>query len=169
MDVETLISVEEYLSTSYDPDVEYVDGVLVERNVGDWPHSLVQRNLIVCLSRKYPEIFAVPELRSQTRATRFRLPDVCVLLARPKTKYLVEAALLAIEVLSEDDRMTKTMERLGEFDRKGVPNIWVIDPRLRTMAVYSNGVLNEVRGASIATTGDPRLELSRDEVFQDLE
>ena len=42
MSVETLISVEEYLNTSYDPDMEYVDGVLVERNVGDWLHSLVQ-------------------------------------------------------------------------------------------------------------------------------
>ena len=168
MGVETLISVEEYLSTSYDPDVEYVDGVLVERNVGDWLHSLVQRNLIVSLSRKYPEIFAVPELRSQTRATRFRLPDVCVLLARPSTKYLVDAAFLAIEVLSEDDRMTKTMERLEEFDRKGVPNIWVIDPRLLTVSIYSNGVLNEVRDASIATAGDPCLELTRDEIFRDL-
>jgi Uma2 family endonuclease len=168
MGVETLISVEEYLSTSYDPDVEYVDGVLVERNVGDWPHSLVQRNLIVSLSRKYPEIFAVPELRSQTRATRFRLPDVCVLLARPRTKYMVDAAFLAIEVLSEDDRMTKTMERLEEFDRKGVPNIWVIDPRLLTVSIYSNGVLNEVRDARIATAGDPCLELTRDEIFRDL-
>jgi len=32
MSVETLISVEEYLSSSYDPDAEYVDGVLVDRN-----------------------------------------------------------------------------------------------------------------------------------------
>jgi hypothetical protein len=35
----SLVSLEEYLSTSYDPDVEFVDGVLVERNVGDWLHS----------------------------------------------------------------------------------------------------------------------------------
>ena len=168
MGVETLISVEEYLSTSYHPDMEYEDGVLVERNVGDWLHSLVQRNLIVSLSRKYPGIFAVPELRSQTRPTRFRLPDVCVLLARPGTKYLVDAAFLAIEVLSEDDRMTKMIERLEEFDRKGVPNIWVIDPRRLTLSIYSDGVLHEVRGASIATAGDPCLELTRDEIFRDL-
>ena len=169
MSVETLISLEEYLSTSYHPDMEYEDGVLVERNVGDLLHSLVQRNLIVWLSRKYPKVFAVPELRSKTRATRYRLPDVCVMLVLPKTKYLVDAAFLVIEVLSEDDRMTKTMERLEEFDRKGVPNIWVIDPRLRTMSVYAGGVLNEVRGDRIATNGDPRLELTREEIFQDLE
>jgi hypothetical protein len=58
-----LISVEEYLNTSYDPDVEYVDGALVERNVGDWLHSLTQRNLIVALTVKYPRIYSVPEFR----------------------------------------------------------------------------------------------------------
>jgi Uma2 family endonuclease len=168
MSVETLIPVEEYLSTSFDPDVEYVDGVLVERNVGDWLHSLTQRNMVVALSRKYPHVYAVPELRSQTRATRYRLPDVCVLLTAPKTKYLLDAAFLAVEILSEDDSMSKMMEKLEEYDRKGVPNIWLIDPRLRKMAVYSSGILNEVRGDGIATTGDPRLELTRDEIFQDL-
>jgi Uma2 family endonuclease len=168
MTVETLISLEEYLNTSYHPDMEYVDGVLEERNVGDWLHSLVQRNLIVTLSRKYPRVYAVLELRSQTRPTRYRLPDVCVVLARPKTKYQLDGAFLAIEVLSEDDRMTKVMERLEEFDRKGVPNIWVIDPRLRTIAVYSKGALNEVRSDRVATTGDACLELTRDEIFQDV-
>jgi Uma2 family endonuclease len=169
MSVETLISLEEYLSTSYDPDVEYVDGVLVERNVGDLLHSLVQKNIIVSISRKYPRVHALPELRSQTRTTRYRLPDVCVLLALPQTKYLLDAAFLAIEILSEDDRMSKTMEKLEEYDRKGVPNIWLIDPRLRKMAIYSSGVLNEIRGGPIATTADPRLELTSDEIFQDLE
>ena len=69
MRVETLVSLEEYLNTSYDPDVEYVDGVLVERNVGDWLHSLTQRNIVVGLTVRYPHIYAVPELRSQTRST----------------------------------------------------------------------------------------------------
>jgi len=46
MRVETSISVEEYLRTSYDPDVEYVDGALVARNVGDWVHSPLTRQEI---------------------------------------------------------------------------------------------------------------------------
>src|SRR6202171_2933159 len=146
MSVETLIPVEEYLNTSYDPDVEYVDGVLVERNVGDWLHSTVQSNLIFALRSKYPRVYVRPELRSQKRAPRYRLPDVCVLLTAPKTKYVLDAAFLAIEILSEDDRMSKMMEKLEEYDRKGVPNIWLIDPRLRKIAGYSSGVLNEIRG-----------------------
>src|SRR5436305_10784389 len=153
----TLVPVEEYLSTSYDPDLEYVDGILVERNTGDWLHSLVQRNLIVAFSPRYPHIYAVPELRSQTGETRYRLPDVCVLLTPPGTKYLMDAAFLVIEILSEDDAMSRTMEKLEEYDRNGVPNIWLIDPRLRKMSVYSDGDLREIRGEVIAT-GSPRLE-----------
>jgi Uma2 family endonuclease len=165
MSVDTLVSLEEYLNTSYDPDVEYVDGVLEERNVGDWLHSLVQRNVMFALSRKYPRIYAVPELRSQTRATRYRLPDVCVLLAAPKTKFLLDAAFVAIEILSEDDRMTKMLEKLEEYEQKGVPNIWIIDPRLHKMFVYSHGELREIQG-DVMATGDPRLELTREEIFQ---
>jgi Uma2 family endonuclease len=165
MDVETLISVEEYLNSSYDPDVEYVDGVLEERNVGDLIHSLTQRNIVVALTVKYPHIYAVPELRSQTRRTRYRLPDVCVMLALPKTKYLLDAAFLAVEILSEDDRMSKTLEKLEEYDQKGVAHIWLIDPRLGKMSIYSGGSLSEVRDDVIATS-DPRLELTRDEIFR---
>lgn len=165
MSVGTLVSLEEYLNTSYDPDREYVDGVLEERNVGDWLHSLVQSNLIVAFKRRYPHVYAVPELRSQTRSTRYRLPDVCVLLAAPNTRYLLDAAFIAIEILSDDDRMTKMMEKLEEYDQKGVSNIWVIDPRLQKISVYSNGDLHEERQDVIATA-DPRLELTREEIFQ---
>src|SRR5688500_16411530 len=118
MPIETQISVEEYLNTAYHPDVEYVDGVLVERNVGEWNHSLVQRNLVVAFSVKYPKIFAVPEWRTKTRETRYRIPDVCVLLAPSKTKVLLEASFIAIEILSDEDRMTRVIERLKEFEAK---------------------------------------------------
>jgi hypothetical protein len=38
----TAIPVEQYLHTSYEPDMEYVNGQLVERNVGEYFHSLLQ-------------------------------------------------------------------------------------------------------------------------------
>jgi Uma2 family endonuclease len=164
MGVETLIPVEEYLNTSYDPDVEYVDGLLVERNMGDLLHSLIQRNVILALSRKYPEVYALPETRSQTKATRYRLPDVCVLLTFPTTKYLLDAAFLAVEILSEDDRMSKVIEKLEEYAQKGVANIWLIDPRLRKMFTYRSNTLREVE--DVIATEEPRLELTREEVFQ---
>src|SRR5450755_4100139 len=101
-----LISVEEYLNTPYDPDVEFVDGVLVERNVGDWLHSLVQSNVLFALRQKYPHLKVVAELPSSVTSTRYRLPDVCVLLSPPKTRYLLDAAFLVVEILSESDVMS---------------------------------------------------------------
>ena len=35
---ERFVSVEEYLSTSYDPDCEYDEGAVVERNLGEIEH-----------------------------------------------------------------------------------------------------------------------------------
>jgi hypothetical protein len=42
MATSTRVSVEDYLSTDYSPDVEYLDGELVDRNVGEKDHSKLQ-------------------------------------------------------------------------------------------------------------------------------
>ena len=164
MSIAPLISVEEYLNTSYDPDVEYVDGVLVERNAGEWLHSLVQSNIMYHFTRKYPNIYALPALTSRTGSTRYRLPDISVLLTFPQTEYLLEAAFLAVEILSENDSMTSIIEKLHEYSQKGVANIWLIDPRLEKMFTFRSPNLREVE--EIIATDDPRLELTRAEVFQ---
>jgi Uma2 family endonuclease len=166
MAVETLVSVEEYLNTSYSPDMEYVDGVLVEINVGEWDHGMVQSNIIFELRRKYPNIKVVPELRSKVTGTRYRLPDVCVTLRNPHTRVLMEAPFIAIEILSEEDRVSRLIEKLKEYAAMGVPNIWVFDPRLKQMFVFHGNSLQEIEGDTIST-GEPRLELTRAEVFQD--
>lgn len=128
-----LVSIDENLNTAYHPDAEFVDGVLVERKMGDWLHSLIQSNLLFALRRKYPHLRVVAELRSSVTATRYRIPDVCVLLAPPQTRYLLDAAFLVVEVLSEGDVMSAVIEKLKEYAHKGVPNIWLIDPRLQLL------------------------------------
>src|SRR5580658_5344975 len=107
MAVGTQISVEEYLNSSYEPDMEYVDGELVEINVGDPIHSLVQGRTVSALSRKYPNLIVLPEVRSRTYKTRFRLPDVAVVFSMPEGRFVNEPPYIAIEILSEDDRVTR--------------------------------------------------------------
>ena len=158
------VSVEEYQKTSYDPDVEFVDGILVERNVGDWLHALIQSNVLFALRQKYPHLKAVAELRSSVTATRFRLPDVCVLQIAPKTRYLLDAAFLVVEVLSEGDVMSIVIEKLKEYADKGVPNIWLIDPRLQLLWAYRRPALVEIEG-DVILTADGAIGLSRDEIF----
>jgi Uma2 family endonuclease len=81
MAVAALIPVEEYLRTSYRPDCDYVDGEVVGRNLGELKHSRAQRNTMYYLRDHYPQLskrlFA--ELRVQVSATRFRVPDICVI------------------------------------------------------------------------------------------
>ena len=51
------VTVNEYLNTSYEPDMEFVDGTLVERNVGTQPHGLCMSIVAVQLcenEQSYP-------------------------------------------------------------------------------------------------------------------
>ena len=47
--VDALVSVEEYLHTVYRPDCDYVDGELVDRNVGEKSHAKAQRKIMLLL------------------------------------------------------------------------------------------------------------------------
>ena len=164
MGTTTLIPVEEYLKTSYSPDCEYAEGTVLERKVGEKPHSKLQRILVQVLGRKYPALHVWPELRMKTTGDRHRIPDVCVTLTEPPTDVLQEPPFIAIEILSADDAMTRVIEKLGEYAAIGTPNIWLFDPRLRQMFTYRSGLLQLVEGDIIATE-NPRIELMRDEVF----
>src|SRR5262245_29888129 len=124
MGTTTLISVEEYLNTSYSPDKEFVEGVLVERNVGEKPQSRLQRNLILALARNYPFLHVWPELRIKSVGERHRIPDLCVTLTEPETDVLHVAPFIAIEILSKDDTATAVLEKLAEYAAIGTPNIW---------------------------------------------
>jgi hypothetical protein len=44
---EALVSVEEYLHSTFDPDCDYVDGEVLERNWGERDHSTLQAELIL--------------------------------------------------------------------------------------------------------------------------
>src|SRR5262245_16302609 len=80
MAVEALIAVEDYLNTTYSPDKEYRDGVLVERNVGEKAHGLLQAALAGYLRnrRRQWKIQVYTELRIKVRENWYPIPDVCV-------------------------------------------------------------------------------------------
>src|SRR5664280_556185 len=81
----SLVSVREYLSTSYRPDCDYVDGVVLERNLGEKNHSQLQSAiwLYYHLRRQLWGLWGFVELRVQVAATRFRIPDVCLVVGEP--------------------------------------------------------------------------------------
>src|ERR1019366_2470335 len=109
----SLVSVHEYLSTSYRPDCDYVDGVVLERNLGEKSHSRLQTAiwLYYWLRQARGGLWGFVEMRVQVSATRFRIPDVCIALGDPPEEILRTPPFICIEVLSKDDRLSAMRER----------------------------------------------------------
>jgi Uma2 family endonuclease len=168
MSVSSLVSLEDYLNTSYSPDREYVDGLIVERHVGERPHSLVQKNLIVYLQNRYSKVFVWPEQRVRTvPGRRSRVPDVCVTVDDPRADVFDTPPLVCIEILSRCDEVSDLLEKLAEYAGFGVPYIWVIDPRRMKAYTYSGTRLEEVVAGNLATA-NRELEMPFDEIFRGL-
>jgi len=144
----TQISVTEYLNTSYRPDRDYVDGEVLERNLGEYDHSRLQMRLAAYLFAREQEwqIRVVPEQRVQVKPTRFRIPDICVLLeGSPVEPIFRQAPFLCIEILSKDDTLTSMLQRLDDYLAMGVANVWVVDPILRRGYRYTGEGLLEAK------------------------
>ncbi len=164
----TLISAEEYLASSFRPDCDYVDGHIEERNLGEWNHSTLQLRIGSYLLSKYESdgVQVATVLRVQVKATRFRIPDVCVVLGNPGEQILTKPPFLCIEILSPEDRMSRIEERINDYLAMGVPYVWVLDPQTKQAyrATSSDG-LCEVKGG-VLRTDNPVLAVPLSEIFR---
>ncbi len=163
----TPISVEEYLATSYRPDCDYVDGEVVERNLGTRDHGWLQAAVTsyFFVRRKQWDITVLTETRLRTKPTRFRIPDICVILGDTKEQVLTQPPFICIEILSPEDRMSRVQKRINEYLEMGVSYVWVLDPDTReAYAATSADGLREIK-SGVLKTEDPTLELPLDEIF----
>ena len=165
MSAGTLISVGEYLETSYSPDREYRDGVLVERNVGklshaDWQLALGQ---YMRSRRKQWKINVYTELRIRVREGWYPIPDVCVYtLPRPEEEVPTRLPLLWIEILSDDDRMVKVWEKAKELIACGVPYVWIIDPHTLESELWTASGKTQVADQTLRLPDSPIIVPLRD-------
>lgn len=128
----TYIPVEVYLRTSYEPDAEYVDGKIEARPMGEFDHALWQQAILKWFwqNEKAWQIRALPELRVQVAATRYRVPDVTLLERVQATEQIVTHPPLAVfEILSPEDTLQRLKQRLEDYRIMGIPEIWIIDPQ----------------------------------------
>ena len=168
---EELWTVREYLRTSWSPDREYVDGRIEERNLGEKDHSLIQRYLtfLFMLRRQEWGVEVFPELRTQTQSRRFRVPDVLVTRAEDKfERYVTSAPLIAIEILSPEDRLTAMQSKAEEYRDFGVENIWIIDPARRVACRYDGTSLEEIETGELTVRQTP-IRVALSELFAELD
>jgi Uma2 family endonuclease len=149
------VTVDEYLHTSYRPDVDYVDGEIEERNVGEWDHAKLQKMIVMALaafeaSGEYVSAF---ETRVQTSPTRYRVPDICVIRQEDEPDRIVsKPPVLCIEVLSPEDRYSRIQARCQDYLGMGVPEVWVFDPETMSVDVLT------ASGSTRRTDGILKLE-----------
>ena len=130
----TLVSEAEYLSTTYHPDCDFIDGEIQERNLGRKDHSKLQSAVFVWFQSRRAQfaLEAFVELRIQVAQRRYRIPDICIVtLPEPDEQIFTDPPYLLVEVLSPEDSLRRLQERFDDYLAMGVINIWVLDPDFR--------------------------------------
>ena len=161
------VSLEEYLNTTYEPDCDYVDGVLEDRNVGKKKHSRTQARVCAWLSEQLQTKGkeALTEQRVRLSASRIRIPDVCVVDADDDDEVQQKLPSLWVEVLSPDDRLNHVQKKLQELLHFGVPTVWLVDPYERR-AWTGTGVTGLIPvDDSVLRCKNLKLELKLEEVI----
>lgn len=145
------VTVEEYLTTVYEHDCEYVDGVIEERGLGGFEYAFLQGLLAALFNnhRSQWQIVCLPEQRVQTQRDHFRVPDLTILRAgTPRERILSRPPLLVIEIQSPEDTLRRTAIKAAEYLAFGIEHAWVIDPYARV------GYRSTADGLELARSGE---------------
>jgi Uma2 family endonuclease len=146
----TPVPVEVYLNTSWEPDAEYVNGVIEERPRGQYGHSSWQHAIELWFAKHAKEwnIRVRPELRIQVTPTNYRVPDVTILdRTRPVEQVITHPPIAVIEILSPEDTLTRMLTKLAEYEQMGIQSILVLDPDGHHLR-YTHGRLEPLPAAA---------------------
>ncbi len=162
MPAAVLVPVSEYLGHTYDPDCEYIDGMLQERNVGEISHSDAQTAVTVYARTHFPGFWSGVEVRVQVRATRFRIPDVTIVRGgKPAGRIISAPPEVAVEILSPEDRAADIQDKIDDYLSFGVPCVWVIRPETQRAWIHTNEGSREAKDGFLRNpAGDIAVPLS---------
>ena len=172
MGTSLLVSEQEYLTTSYEPDCEYDEGELQERNVGERPHGILQGEFFGYfrdLRKQRRTLRPFVETRIRIAPRKYRIPDVCVYKEpAPRDRVFSTPPFIAIEILSPEDRMGRVRKKIDEYLAFGVAYVWVVDPEERRADVYTSSLIYEAKDG-VLRTENPAIEIPLAELFQALD
>src|SRR6266581_5139673 len=118
MSTKALAPVEEYLRMRFEgPDPEYLDGELLERNLGGDSHSAAQARLVILFGKwldRFPFHIRV-ELHMKLAPARIRIADLAVFLEKPPERIPSSPPFVAIEIVSPGDRYVEIYDKLAEY------------------------------------------------------
>lgn len=153
-----LVSEEEYLSTAYEPDCEYEDGVLIERHVGKKRHSRLQALIVIYFGRREElwDIETFTEQRHRIRKGKYMLPDICVVRRpSPDEEIFSSPPLIWIEILSPADSPIRVSQKVRQLLEFGAKNIWVIDPKTLEAEIHTPQGSRTIKDGILRVDGTP--------------
>jgi Uma2 family endonuclease len=163
----TLLSIEEYLRTSYHPDADYVDGEIEERNLGEYEHARLQFILAAIFARQERDwnTRGVIEQRILVAPDRIRICDICLIdRDSPRERVLHTPPVLCVEILSPEDRLPRARAVLADYFSMGVSNIWLLDPIRQMAYIYDANGLQVLNGDRLSIANSP-IQLDLTEAF----
>ena len=112
------------------------------------------------------DITVLVEQRVQVSATRFRIPDICVIRGpKPVEQILTKPPFICIEILSPEDRWPRIQERIDDYLAMGVPYVWVLDPRTKTAYSATPSERTQQVTTGVLKTHNPSVELPLSEIL----
>ncbi len=140
-----LLTIEQYLRTSYSPDADFIGGEIQERNVGEFDHGFIQGLIFSWFLEHRSEFGALPVIEQRIRIdeTSVRICDVAVVrTGHPREQVATTPPFICIEVLSPEDRLMRAEKVLADYLAMGVKSIWLIDPVGRAGHYYDESGLH---------------------------
>lgn len=170
------ITEEQYLTDPAFRHCEYVDGMIVERNLGAKPHARIQSKCLRKLDEyldTHPGGYVVVELHCRLKVRgrlRFRLPDVAVVLAddAAEQRYLERSPDLVVEVRSPDDSITSQLRKMDDYFENGCRLAWLVLPEEQSVVILTPGGAPRTATAGETLDGGevlPGLSIAVDDLF----
>ena len=133
--------------------IEFTDGCIEELPMPTFTHQSVLLffyDLLRAYLKPRGGVVMVAALRLRVRPGKFREPDLLLLRDRTdrrcQDRYWLGADLV-VEVVSPDNPDRDLVEKRADYAEAGIPEYWIIDPRVETIRVLT------LRGAAYVEQG----------------
>jgi Uma2 family endonuclease len=124
------------------PYYEFWNGEAVQKSASTWIHGLLQGILASFLSQA--GYTAGSEVKLKIDPDFHPIPDVIATRGRVELPYPTKSVEIVLEILSDDDPMSRILTKCRAYQNWGFEQVYVVDPKTRIVFRWADQRLEEV-------------------------